>query len=125
MKKLLATALAVAALGACHRASDTTNTASAGPEPSALPAGAGAADDTSNRANPPIAGDQNRQTNAAAPGSNSFTEGQAMGHLANAGYTNVTGMTQDANGVWHGQATDKNGKNVAVTVDYQGSITAK
>ena len=48
-----------------------------------------------------------------------------MGHLTNAGYTNVTGLTQDDKGVWHGQATDKSGKAVSVSVDYQGSITTQ
>jgi putative membrane protein len=46
-----------------------------------------------------------------------------MEHLSHGGYTNVSGMTKDDKGVWHGQATNKGGKSVAVTVDYQGSVT--
>jgi putative membrane protein len=124
MQKMIVAAIAVAALGACHKAADTTNTAA--PDAASVAASDnGAMTDTSNRANPAIASEQNRQTDAAAAGSNSFTQSQAIGHLTNAGYTNVTGMTQDAKGVWHGQATDKNGKPVSVSVDYQGSITTQ
>ena len=68
--------------------------------------------------------DQNRQAAAPAAGNNSFTEEQARGHLANAGYTNITGMTQDDQGVWHGTAT-MGGKTGPVSLDYQGSITNK
>src|ERR1700742_1180729 len=113
MKTILVAAIAVAALAACHKADDTSNSeANADAAPMAA-ADNGASVDSSNRANPPIAADQTRQTDAAAPGRNSFTQSQAMGHLTNAGYTNVTGMAQDDNGVWHGQATDKSGKTVA------------
>ena len=75
-----------------------------------------------NTSNGAINANQNRSTTAPAAGNNSFTEEQARGHLANAGYTNITGMTQDAQGVWHGQAT-KDGATAAVSVDYQGSVT--
>ena len=73
--------------------------------------------------NPAISADQSRPAAAPAAGNNSFTEEQARGHLSNAGYTNITGMTQDASGVWRGQAT-LGGKTGPVSVDYQGSITA-
>lgn len=118
MKKFLTAAIAVITLAACHKAADTTNTATTA---DATPAPAAA--DTSNRANPPVAAEQNRPADAPAAGANSFTQGQAMGHLTNGGYTNVTGLTQDDKGVWHGQATNKSGKSVAVSVDYQGSVT--
>lgn len=74
--------------------------------------------------NAPVNGDQNRPAAAPAAGDNSFTEDQARGHLANAGYTDVSGMTQDDKGLWHGTAT-KDGKSGPVTVDYQGSVTAQ
>ena len=125
MKQIIIAAIAVAALAGCHKAADTTNTAPSADAAPAAPADNGAATDTSNRANPAVASEQSRPADAPAAGANSFTQGQAMGHLANAGYTNVTGMTQDAKGVWHGQATDKSGKAVSVSVDYQGSITAQ
>lgn len=75
--------------------------------------------------NPPIAEDQNSTAStpaAAAPGDNSFTEEQARGHLVNGGYTDVSGLTQDAEGKWTGTAK-KDGADVTVAVDYQGTIT--
>jgi putative membrane protein len=122
---ILVATLAVAALAACHKADDTSNTGANAEIAPMAAADNGATVDTSNRANPPIAADQSRPAVAAAAGHNSFTEGQAVGHLTNAGYTNVTRMTQDDQGVWHGQATDKSGKAVLVSVDYQGSITTQ
>ncbi len=73
--------------------------------------------------NPAVASEQNRPTTQPASGDNSFTEDQAKGHIANAGYTDVTGLTQDDKGVWHGTAT-KDGKSTSVSVDYQGSVKA-
>ena len=75
-----------------------------------------------NTSNGAINANQNRSTPAPAAGNNSFTEEQARGHLANAGYTDITAMTQDAQGVWHGKAI-KDGTASAVSVDYQGSVT--
>ena len=61
---------------------------------------------------------------APAKGSNSFTRGQATKRLAKAGYTGITGLTKDANGVWMGTAT-KDGKSVQVGLDYKGNITVQ
>jgi hypothetical protein len=36
------------------------------------------------------------------------------------GYTNVSGLTKDENGVWHGSAT-KDGKTLTVAVDVKGA----
>jgi putative membrane protein len=57
-----------------------------------------------------------------AAGANSYTEGQARGAIESAGYTNPTGLTLTADGVWTGTAT-KNGASVPVSVDYRGSVT--
>jgi len=63
-------------------------------------------------------------TNPAAPvpGANSFTEGQAKSKIESAGYTGVTGLKKDDNGVWTGSAT-KGGKTVNVKLDFQGNVT--
>ncbi|MCZ8184006.1 MAG: PepSY domain-containing protein [Beijerinckiaceae bacterium] len=61
---------------------------------------------------------------AAMPGANSFTEGQAKLRIENDGYTAVTGLNKDANGIWQATAT-KGGQNVHVSVDYQGNIVAR
>ncbi len=59
---------------------------------------------------------------APVPGANSFTEGQAKSHVEAAGYTDVTALKKDANGVWTGSAK-KGGQTVTVKVDFQGNVT--
>ena len=62
--------------------------------------------------------------NAPAAGANSFTEGQAQSRLQSNGFTNVTGLAKDNQGVWRGKAM-KGGQNVDVSVDYQGNVTPR
>jgi hypothetical protein len=66
-----------------------------------------------------------RSANPTAPveGANSFTEGQAKSRIESNGYTNVSGLTKDDQGVWRGRAT-KDGKQVNVSLDYQGNVTS-
>ncbi|MGM4877963.1 hypothetical protein AB7645_42930 [Bradyrhizobium sp. 956_D2_N1_5] len=47
------------------------------------------------------------QNNSEKPvsGANSFTEGQAKSKIEEAGYTNVTSLKKDDNGVWRGKAS--------------------
>ena len=59
--------------------------------------------------------------NAPLPGANSFTEGQAKSRLEANGYSNVTDLNKDENGVWKGSATNAGAK-VTVSVDYRGNI---
>ena len=59
---------------------------------------------------------------APVPGANSFTENQAKSRIEGAGYTNVTALKKDDNGVWTGSA-NKGGKTVVVKVDFQGNVT--
>ncbi len=63
---------------------------------------------------------------AGAPfsGANSFTEGQAKDRIEAAGYTNVSGLTKDQNGIWRGTAQQA-GKTVDVAVDYKGNVVRK
>ncbi len=65
-------------------------------------------------------------TNPAAPvkGENSFTEAQAKERIEKAGYTGVTGLALNGDGVWEGSATH-DGAKVTVQLDYQGNITNK
>jgi hypothetical protein len=64
-------------------------------------------------------------SNAPVAGRNSFTEGQAKSKIEEAGFTNVTELKKDDNGVWRGQAS-KGGSATAVSVDFQGNVnTAK
>ena len=54
---------------------------------------------------------------------NLFTEEQARVHLAHLGYTSISVLTKDENGVWRGSAT-KDGKTFAVGVDIKGAAVA-
>ncbi|WP_375459635.1 hypothetical protein [uncultured Enterovirga sp.] len=56
-------------------------------------------------------------------GSNSFTEGQARSRLEAAGFTNVTELKKDDQGIWRGKAM-RDGKSVTVGFDYKGNIGA-
>jgi hypothetical protein len=64
-------------------------------------------------------------SNAPVAGSNSFTEGQAKSKIEEAGYTGVTDLKKDDNGVWRGMAS-KGGSSTNVSLDFQGNVnTAK
>ena len=60
-------------------------------------------------------------SNAPVAGRNSFTEGQAKSKIEDAGYTNVTELKKDDNGVWRGKAS-KSGSATPVSVDFQGNV---
>jgi hypothetical protein len=60
-------------------------------------------------------------SNAPVAGRNSFTEGQAKSKIEGAGYTNVSELKKDDNGVWRGKAS-KGGSSTAVSVDFQGNV---
>jgi hypothetical protein len=63
------------------------------------------------------------KNNSDAPvaGRNSFTEGQAKSKIEQAGYTNVSELKKDDNGVWRGKAS-KGGSSTSVSVDFQGNV---
>lgn len=56
-----------------------------------------------------------------AKGANSFTEDQARSRIEAKGFTNVTGLAKDKDGVWRGKAT-KAGTSHDVALDYQGNV---
>lgn len=60
---------------------------------------------------------------ATAPtaGANSFTEGQARSRIEAAGFTNVTDLQKDSQGVWRGRAM-RSGAPTDVGLDYQGNV---
>jgi putative membrane protein len=58
---------------------------------------------------------------APLPGSNSFTEAQATARIVELGYTNVSGLAKDSDGVWRGTAT-KDGKITNFALDFKGNI---
>jgi hypothetical protein len=63
-------------------------------------------------------------SNAPVAGANSFTESQAKSRIEAGGYSNVTELKKDDNGVWRGKAM-KNGKSSAVSLDFQGNVIAQ
>ncbi len=80
----------------------------------------------SDKTNPAIATDENvaaREAAAPAIGANSFTEEQARDRMIAAGYSDVTGLTLGADGLWRGSASVA-GQIQDVSLDYQGNITS-
>ena len=75
-------------------------------------------------ANTPAINTPNSPPNPGAPvaGANSFTEGQAKSRIETKGFSNVTSLQKDSNGVWRGKAV-KSGQSVDVSVDFQGNVT--
>ena len=63
------------------------------------------------------------QNSASRPvaGANSFTMGEAKSHIEARGFTNVSELKKDADGIWRGKAM-KNGASVPVSLDYQGNV---
>lgn len=69
-------------------------------------------------------GGDSKTTAAPVPGENSFTKSQARDRLTSHGYTQVTNLAKDNQSIWRGKAT-KDGKQVEVSLDYQGNIVAR
>jgi hypothetical protein len=65
-------------------------------------------------------------TKAGAPaaGHNSFTKNQARKHIEKAGYSQVSELAKDKDGLWQGSAM-QGGKKVHVALDFQGNVTSK
>lgn len=77
-----------------------------------------------NSHNPMLKDSTARRTAAPASGTSSFTEDQARGRIAKAGYTAVSKLMRGAGGAWMGMAM-KGGKKVRVALDYKGNIAAR
>ena len=60
-----------------------------------------------------------------AKGANSFTEGEARRRIEAAGFSDVTGLAKDADGVWRGKARQKGGNTTEVWLDYKGNTGMK
>ena len=63
----------------------------------------------------------NRQVTNPVQGRNSFTEGEAKSRIEKSGFTNVSKLAKDDNGVWRGRAM-KDGKQVDVSLDFEGNV---
>lgn len=60
-------------------------------------------------------------TTTPTAGANSFTEAQARSRIEAAGWTNVTDLHKDDQGVWRGRAM-RGGVASAVGLDFQGNV---
>lgn len=72
--------------------------------------------------NPAIKDAHARTTVLAAKGHNSFTQSQARGRIMKAGYSHVSGLAKNRNGVWQGKAM-RGTHWVNVALDYKGNVT--
>ena len=68
--------------------------------------------------------DPSRTNQAPVAGANSFTEAQARARIQDKGFGEVKDLKRDDKGVWRGTAM-KDGKSVAVALDYQGNIVGQ
>jgi hypothetical protein len=107
MKQLLATAVITVLVGAGGAFAQTA-------APAANP----------NASTPAVASHNANNPGPPAAGANSFTEAQAKSRIEKAGYTDVSGLSKDQDGIWKGKAS-KAGTFVDVGVDYQGNVVAK
>ena len=73
---------------------------------------------------PAIANPNENNPGAPAAGANSFSEAQAKSRIEGAGYSNVSGLVKDKDGIWRGKAS-KGSATVNVALDYQGNVVAK
>ena len=74
--------------------------------------------------NPAVKTSEGNNPGAPAAGRNSFTQRQAMARIEARGYSKVTGLKKDKEGLWRGKAM-KDGKPVGVELDYQGNVVAE
>ena len=74
----------------------------------------------------PVALAQTTTTETKAPeaGANSFTEAQAKDRIEGAGFTQVTGLRKDDQGIWRATAS-KGGAQVNVSVDFRDNVTTQ
>jgi hypothetical protein len=73
---------------------------------------------------PPMATAPSTDANAPLAGANSFTENQAKERMEKAGFTQVSNLKKDDQGIW--RATAKHGgKQTNVALDYRGNVVAK
>ena len=68
--------------------------------------------------------DGTRTAATPQPGANSFTEGQARSRIEAAGFTDVTELQKDDQGIWRGRAS-QGGRQVSVALDFTGNVTSR
>jgi hypothetical protein len=68
--------------------------------------------------------DSPQTTGTVEPGANSFTEAQARSRLEAQGFSNVTELRKDDQGIWRGKA-QRDGKSISVGIDYKGTVQTR
>jgi putative membrane protein len=106
MKTLVSTFTLIAALGLASAASAQ-----------AVPSGGPDA-----KGNAPVKAVHTVNDGAPKGGANSFTQNQARKHILNSGYSDVSGLTKGADGVWRGVAV-KGGVSNHVAMDFKGNVS--
>jgi len=71
--------------------------------------------------NPAVKSMNNNNSSLPVAGANSFTQSEAVKQIEAKGYSGVSNLTKDTNGVWRGMAM-KDGRNGPISVDYQGNV---
>jgi opacity protein-like surface antigen len=110
MKRLLATAIITVLTGVALASGAVAQNAG----PPANP----------NASTPAVAKPNANNPGAPAAGANSFTEGQAKSRIEAAGYSNISDLTKDKDGIWRGKAS-RGGATVDVGLDYQGNVVTR
>jgi protein CpxP len=68
--------------------------------------------------------DSPQSTGSVEPGANSFTETQARSRIEAQGFTNVTDLRKDEQGIWRGRAM-KDGQSTTVLLDFRGNVASQ
>ena len=68
--------------------------------------------------------DGTRTAATPQPGANSFTEGQARSRIEAAGFTNVTELQKDDQGIWRDRGM-RDGQQVGVALDFTGAVISR
>jgi hypothetical protein len=101
--RLILIAAAVALVSTSAFAADSSTPAQSGPQ------------------NPAVHTDNANNSNMPVAGANSFTQGEAMDRIKAKGFTHISTLTKDDQGIWRGTAR-MHGHTGPVSVDYQGNV---
>ncbi|HEX7853374.1 MAG TPA: hypothetical protein VF503_06725 [Sphingobium sp.] len=75
-------------------------------------------------ANPAVKNNHVMPVKTPAGGANSFTEGQARSRISKAGFTHISALRKDKDGLWQGTARSKGHKR-HVALDYKGNVSSR
>ena len=71
--------------------------------------------------NPAVSTTSTNSSATPVPGANSFTESEARNRIEARGFTAVSDLKKDDQGIWRGSAT-KDGQTVKVALDFKGNV---